>query len=164
MPEYIYDSLKILMGLSERAQNDLYDQKEMMSSISWLKDFCTIRVASARTTGHSESITRLLCSGLNVFCIFPNKQLEKRIINKYSELFEEAAKDDLAYAYNCMGKIEGSCVFNNICQSLRGKSFDQIDAIIVDNSYLLSKENENLIYEMLVGKELDSPFFIIFLQ
>jgi hypothetical protein len=161
---YVYDALKILIDLSEKAQNEHFNDNNVYNSTQFLKEFCTIKLKTARQTGHTESIFNLLKDkGLNIFYIYMSRQLGDMFLNKYEKYYEKEVNYDMGN-YSILGRIIDNCVFGNLKTRLMGKSFDNIDAIVVDNYSFLPKEKEEFIYHNLVTKKSNDPFFIIFLQ
>ena len=149
---HIYDALKILIELSKEAQRNRHDgYSQVMSRNEWLKEFCTIRVCSSRRTGHTTAISRLIKEDkMKLGVIFPG--------NIYKEMFRE----DLVF----------STTIQNYENDFCGRTFKNLDGIVIDISFLLSQNKQIKLYSLIssslippiFGENGFRPFFIIFLQ
>jgi len=159
----VYDALKILIKISKNAQDDAQAREFYGSPLAWVKEYCTIRACTARRGGHTEAIFKLMeDNGMHLGCVF----------NSYSmkEMFESELKRRKIEK----GKLEFCTSIHSIDRnSFAGKLFPQLDALIVDNSFLYSKKDEDSIFQLachLAHPEFriygnhNKYFFLIFLQ
>ena len=161
--ENVYDALKILLKISQNAQDDAQVKAFYDSPLAWLKEYCTVRAATARRGGHTESILKLMEeNGMHLGCIF----------NSYSmkDMFEDLCRRKQPHN----GRLE-FCISNHQLNNhyITGKKYRQLDALVVDNSFLYSKKEEDKIYELAsilghpenrVHGNQNKYFFLIFLQ
>jgi len=171
MENHIYDALKILIELSRKAQKR-HENQAYFSIKEWAKEYCTIHVGSARQTGHTEAVRRLIFEeGMNVGYMSFSYRLCKNFKDIYSRRKQESK------SYNC-GNLEFCGSFSSdTLNLLMGRNFSNLDAIVFDNSSFLSQKKKDKIYGAFMSSLLPAlygcgqggwkrvkPFFIIFLQ
>ena len=154
--KYVYDALTILIDISKKSQ-DKNDQARC-SPLSWAKEQCTIKVTTARSGGHTESINRLMFEkNMNIIYISINIIGLDEFENNY---IQRCKKEN-----PCHGQLLKTSTFNNI-KRLEGKIFPFLDAIVVDMSCFMSMNKEKEIYN--IGLSLFSStknnYYFIFLQ
>ena len=126
---------------------------------SFLKEFCTIKLCTARQSGHTKAIARLAVKYLDKVMFFcPNQGMmehSKRMIE--TQLHDKDIRcikpyhiefDDSVFelrTFNCTHAIVGH----------------DVEAIIVDGTFALSEAKINALYDYPVVK---FPFFYIFAE
>jgi hypothetical protein len=160
-----YYALKTLVDLSKEAQDALKEQKERMHTLSWAREICTIKASTARRMGHTTSINRLVLKNkMNVIYLAPREMQ----VRQFNEQFNTFRKDFRSYNLeNSTGKIYDSFSFESFEQKTRGKIYENLDAIVVDNSYFLSTKKRDMIYEIgmsLFSQSFSENYFFIFIQ
>jgi len=144
---YIYDALKILIETSKNAQEARQDLFRRISMGEWIREFCTIRAASARRCGHTTAISRLIKEDkMKLGVIFGHFSMKR-------EFYEELVFSETISTFE---------------QNLQGRRYnnDDIDGVIVDTSFLMSNKKRDIMMSF-VGSILENrskPFFLIFLQ
>ena len=171
MEEHVYDALKILINLSKEAQEKEKSRQADLSFKEWIKEFCTIYAGSSRGAGHTEAVIRLIIEdGMNIgyFCAFvPQlKEFKRNYANRFNELESQI--------YNQGSLVFCQCFKNSIDEAYAGRNFSDLDAIVIDNSFFLSKKQKAVIYggsfaglsPSLYGHASlrTKPFYFIFLQ
>jgi len=149
----VYLALKYLVEASEERQKDFhFDILSLQCDISnkqFFKEFCTVRLCSARSSGHSSAIYKLI-----------QNKFEK-VVLIYSNISIKNHSESIIREYNIENKI-CSVILNN------GKFFPiskEVEAIIVDGSWCLSKKDIEDIY--ILGEryfDKTKPFYFIFVQ
>jgi hypothetical protein len=168
MKNYVYDALKILIELSRDAQ-DKHTHQAYVSVKEWAKEYCTIHVGSARQTGHTEAVRRLIFEdGMNIGYLSFSHHIFNDFKNTYNERRQHSKLDDC-------GNLEFCGSYNNdIPNLIQGRDFSNLDAIVFDNSSFLSQKKKDKIYNEIMasllpalygcGQKREKPLFIIFLQ
>ena len=171
MENHIYDALKILIELSREAQKN-HENQAYLSVKEWAKEYCTIQIMSARGTGHTEAVRRLIFEdSMNIGYISFNPQTCNNFKDIYSRRKQESK------SYNC-GNLEFCGSFSsNMLNLIRGRNFSNLNAMVFDNSSFLSQKKKDKIYNKVMSSLLPAlygggprgwkrvkPFFIIFLQ
>ncbi len=154
--DHVYDALKILIKLSKEAQGDR-DSLKYCSFMQWLKEYCTIKICSARRAGHTEALKKLIIEDkMNIGCFVPNRQWVNIIKKDYKETVEKDINE---------GKLE-FCTDMNSIDFLRGKNFSNLDAIVVDQASFFSQKKIDKIYDLIILTICRNkiPFYLIFLQ
>jgi len=128
---------------------------------SFLKEFCTIKLGTARKSGHTSAISRLAVKYLDkVMFLYPDQSMLE-----HSKIMIET---HLRSRNKNMRRLNSSCMeFDNAVFNLR--TFNQIDntrgldleAIIVDGAFDLSEAKMDQLYDYPVIK---FPFFYIFVE
>jgi hypothetical protein len=143
--ENVYDALKILIKISKNAQEAHPDIKQSMGLTLWLKEFCTVRVSTSRRTGHTTAIRRLIEENdMKLGVIFTSKL--------HADEFE--------------GNLGFSATMRNYENFIRGRTFEDLDGIVIDMSFMMSQKKKDNMYRTLAPALIQrkEPFFLIFLQ
>lgn len=171
MENHIYDALKILIKLSRDAQKN-HENQAYLSVKEWAKEYCTIHIGSARRTGHTEAVRRLIFEdGMDIGYISFNYHTYNDFKNIYDKREQE-------FKSGSCGNLEFCGSFSsNMSNLIMGKDFSNLDAIVFDNSSFLSQKKKDKIYNEMISSLLPAlygcgprgwkrvkPFFIIFLQ
>jgi len=156
---YVYDALKILIEISKNAQEAFLEEVHHMGEIDYIKEFCTVRLATARRGGHTEAAFKLIEEdGMNIgyFCL--NNTMANIFKNRYRQIKKNTN----------FGNLEFSSSIKNLENNIFGKDLSDLDAIVFDNSFMMSKKLQNNIYSYLSSSLFYNrgrrPFFFIFLQ
>ena len=153
MKDYVYDALKILIRISENAQDRFKWHYRHTSSYSWIKEYCTVRATTARAGGHTTAISRLIDENdMKLGVIFGSHTMQK------------------AYPYR--DKLVFSATVNDYKHSLLGKDLKDLDGIVIDTAYFLSQTKRDEISKYiaeclapsLFSEDGERKFFLILLQ
>ena len=160
---HVYDALKILIKISENAQETSQESLKCLSTFEWIKEYCTVRASTARRGGHTTAILKLMEDNeMHIGCVFQNYRMTRMFQDFYNQR-------------NCdRGKLE-FCISKEELRSnkLAGRTFKKLDALVIDNSFFYSKKDEDKMYQLacLLGHteyrtygNTNRKFFIIFLQ
>ncbi len=158
MNDNVYEALKILIRISKNAQEDTPEIARHMSVMQWNKELCTVKVGTARRGGHTTAILRLMeDSEMNIGCVFANNDLAKM----FQKLYNSSKPHN-------KGILDFCCSTHNFKYNIMGKDFSNLDAIVFDNAFMMSKKKESEIYHSLNPALCRNtgvrPFFFIFLQ
>jgi len=166
---FVYDALKILMEISKNAQVANQESFKEIGTMRWTKEFCTVRASTSRRGGHTEAIMRLIEEeSLNIGCFSPNHDTVESITKVYNETKEKLFKNpDVGWIYT-FGNLEFCKSFQSSSHNdIRGRDLSGLDAIVFDNSFNLSDNQQNEIYRNLMPaiflKRDFCPFYFIFL-
>ncbi len=138
-------ALQYLIEVSRESQKDR-SKYPNMNSISWAKEFCTIKMGTSRQSGHTRSIVDTV------------KKYFKKVV--YFSINESLCQINRAEAIKC--GIEDRFIFKSVKDPLYTISSD-IDAIFVDCASMCSKEFINNLYKTL-SCFINKEFFFIFVQ
>lgn len=157
MKDNVYDALKILIKISKNAQETFREGFNYVGDYQWIKELCTIRASTARGGGHTTAILKLMEDGeMNIGCVFQNNDLK--------QIFHEAYN----YREPSRGNLDFSCSSHNFEQKMMGRNLSHLDAIVFDNTFMMSAKMEKEICLSLVpaifGQSGIRPFYFIFLQ
>jgi hypothetical protein len=155
----LYYALKILVDSSTDMQCKMrnhYQNQTIIHPKQWLKEYCTIKMCSARQTGHSSSLLQLAKEHYdNVLFLSPNITMSKRLQEKW-----------LPY---CCYIIYNHKNFH--FESIKSKfyekyiAFNNLDAIMIDNSYFMSNSDIENIYNLAQHTlKHDKNTYVIFVQ
>jgi len=132
----------------------------MVKSIkSYLKEFCTIRVCSARQAGHTTAIIDLIIKRFRFqkTCVFfPHRNM----VN----LFDK--KRDLSFTANKLEKFSVHTRSYSI-DNYASQYLKDCDTIFVDCSSFISKHKQEALYDEIANSLKDGitkPIYIIFMQ
>ena len=75
----LYTAANLLIDISEEYQKGAQKDQKFISSMSWAKELCTIRLSTSRRAGHSSCIKKLISERFNkkVVLFLFNEQLIK---------------------------------------------------------------------------------------
>ena len=146
----LYFAANLLIDASEETQKKYPELKQNMGSMVYhAKEFCTIKFCTSRRSGHTSYIHKLAEERFNnkVILLFNTWELS----NCYKECF---------FGYN-----EPPFNILSTSSNFRGIELDDIEAIIIDTAYSLSKQKIDEIYASFsCGTRNEKPFFFIFVQ
>jgi hypothetical protein len=142
MYDNTYVALNLLIDNLEAIQDDLrsphchYDNYRIDSPMGWAKEFCTVRLASARRSGHTSAIMRTIerrfsSRGADVLLILPHERMKKHVIDNFhpdEERVKLFAASDLHADFSPLDGLSA-------------------DAIFVDCAFWLTDNMEQVIYE-----------------
>ena len=158
----VYDAVKILVKISKESQERSHAAKHCLGPMGWLKEYCTVRASTSRRTGHTTSVLKLMSeNGMRIGYLTKTVTMVK----EFNRLYGDFTADS--------GYLEFCETFNSCCgesgYKMRGRKFPHLDAVVVDISFMLSKVQENCIYDVVLGlqsgrEDTSKPFFLIFLQ
>lgn len=151
----IYWPMKVLYEISKESQKNA--NLSLVSTMTYLKEFCTIRVGTSRRGGHDYGIVKFLQrEGLGTLVISPNIQTSHIIAETYHKVDE--------------GDNRGPVMWETIAgmdnDRLEGYLFDMV---IVNVASLMSKSKEEKLYDVIRGNVMknrskDEPFYLVFVQ
>ena len=151
----------------EQISDDLYrsDDYYCKNKLALAKEFCTIKLATARRCGHSSAIAQLVNKyHKNWAIISGNQSMSEKIskkINKWNEKrdIRKTTQKIIEFKDNSMILLEKQHTFFT---NLRGH---ELDGIIVDGISFLSQSKIENIYEMgITCMEHKKYKFFIFVQ
>ena len=163
MNDTVYDALKILIKISKNAQDDAQSREFYGSPLAWVKEYCTVRACTARRGGHTTAILKLMEDNqMHIGCVFNSYSMKEMFERNYNE--QRKGEKRLEFCSN-IGSLDRN--------SFAGNRFPALDALIIDNSFLYSKKEEEKIYELAchlahpefrIYGNTNKHFFLIFLQ
>lgn len=156
MYERILTSINLLIENSKEIQDNIKKDIPNLSTLSFAKEFCTIKVCSARRSGHSMAINKFLldkaASNEKWVLISHNQYCLEKNLNNISE-YIKCLKGEMIASYNINYFTKHKVVFANGGEihfisinstiNLRGL---ELDGIIVDCSSILSEKKIEQLY------------------
>ena len=161
--EGIYPALKILFDMSTERQEELLKSRwySNISTMSYLKEFCTIKIMTARRSGHDYGLSKLLYeSRLRSLVLSPNSQISYNFIGTCQRVSGVTPNFIINSTYYIIDR-------HRWANAVRHHT--NIDIVAVNPSFGLSKSLEEKLYRniaettfLLRGSE--DPFYIIFVE
>lgn len=159
-----YIALKNLVDNSWYMQRKAYENGLYKNgSIGFLKEFCTVKMCTARRSGHSTAIARLCCEYFNKAILFcHNQQTAENLhlqfrpyvnnITKELKDFIELNNGESKYHFFSTGNLQGT----------RGI---ETEAMIIDCASFMSEKKKEEIEDLaIVYLRPPAPFFLIYVE
>jgi len=157
MYERILTSINLLIENSKEIQDNIKKDTPNLSPLSFAKEFCTIKVCSARSSGHSMAINKFILdkaakSNEKWALISHNQHCLERNLNGISEHIKSLNGEVIAsYSINYFTKHkivfanggEIHLISINSTINLRGL---ELDGIIIDCSSIISEKKIEQLY------------------
>ena len=142
-----YSALKALFNNSRDLQKDeRIANLRCRDQLSFMKEFCTIKMQSTRRSGHSTAIAKLINEEQrNWAVIAPTLTMNRRIYEltfKYNSNIKKATLDCINFENN---KTVRFLSLNTLDNRLRGFEFE---GIIVDCAFMLSNKQIEKLYKL----------------
>lgn len=145
----VFIAMQLLIGAAKEVQKTFIDNKSNHVSIkAFLKNFCTIKVCSARRSGHSTAIIKSAVDFERPLILFPNDDMAKNLKKVAKNLYPKESKKMTFCSIN--SKIG----YNQI----------NADVVFVDCTSLLSSTKIDELYSCFETNVNKFPFYIIFVE
>ena len=148
--EKLYSILNELIDISEDQQKK-YRSKHFYDTISWVKEYCTIQLKTARQAGHTYALVETAITRFeNPVIISPQFTMSQHI--------EECIKDQRNQYQT------GTPILATVNSLDRLIELVKIDAVFIDCSFMLSDNKKTTIYNKFLELAKSKPFFFIFVE
>jgi sialic acid synthase SpsE len=146
--EKLYSILNELIKIS-REQQETY-KSEFSRSVSWAKEYCTIRLKVARQSGHTYAMIETSLS-----------RFSKSIIISKGITANSYIKKSIKEQRGCQ---KGNIILLTTYSLENIKGLNDIEAVFVDRHSTIDKTKEEEIYKTCLPLITDKPFFFILVQ
>ena len=156
-----YIALKNLVDNSWYMQTQAYEEGLHQNCSSFLNEFCTVKMCTARRSGHSTAMVRLCCEYFNKAVIFLPTE---KMIDNIGQLFRP-------YVDNITDQRRSRISINNgeseyhICTNTNQIRGVEAEAIFVDCASFISSAKMEDIEAVAKGcLRPPAPFFLIYVE
>lgn len=149
----LYEAIKNMIEICEEQQPEVLQMKMHIGSQRWLEQFCSIRIAGPRRSGHTTAILSLVKEKYKrALVLTQNMQMAKTIETELKRL-----------------DLSDKAVVSSVNSENPLRGIEPFEAVIVDCSSMLTDEEIERVYDIATphseNRRLDGKnFVIIFLQ
>jgi hypothetical protein len=169
--EGTYTALKHLIESSYYSQVGFQNTQRALSQLAWWKEYCTIKMACSRRSGHTTAIGKLIPEYFNrALILAPNLEIAKRLSQVFIDGHDHATKEDLINNEPILKKTAytistetSEYTFGSVGSLDRYRS-EKYQAIVVDVTCMLSNKDMDNIYDLGICMNCYPENFFIFVE